>query len=66
MSGELNKKNSRIQGVKNSRSDGVAEWAAAFRPVDRDPIGVPCDEQWIWRQYFVRAHRYSPPELLTP
>ena len=45
------KKNSRIQGVKNSRRDGVAEWAAAFRPVDRDPVGLPCDEQWIWREY---------------
>jgi len=59
-------KKSRIQGVENSRSQEsrVAGWAAAFRPVDRDSIGFPCDEQWIWRQYLFATIGIRLPELL--
>ena len=30
----------------------------------RDPIGLICDEQWIWFQDLFRAHRHSPPGAL--
>ena len=59
------KKNSRIQGLKNSRSEELQNGAAAFRPADRDS-SASCDEQRIRGQYFAHIGLNAAAPLLTP